>query len=110
MKKKHILFFLAPERPPSDFEAVKVTNLTIDLQWSPPLSNFVHGIIRQYNLTYRNLNYTEELLVEEDFDSSVTSYKMENLIGLTLYEINITASTVLPGPWETLYVLTLEGG
>jgi hypothetical protein len=104
------IFYLAPERPPSDLQAVDVTSLTIDIQWSLPPSDFVPGIVRQYNLTYRNLNYTDERLVEEYFGSSVTSYRMENLIGLTLYEINVTATTVLPGPWATLYVLTLEGG
>lgn len=70
----------------------------------------MNGILRQYNLMYRNLNYTDELLTEEYFDPPETSYTMENLIGLTLYEINVTATTILPGPWATLYVLTEEGG
>ena len=105
-----IFSYLAPEAPPSALKATDVTNSTIDLGWSPPPSNLVPGLIRRYNLTYRNLNYTDERVTEEHFEPSVTSYTMENLIGLTLYEVNVTATTVLPGPWATLYVLTLERG
>ena len=105
-----VFYYTAPEAPPSDLKATDIAMYTIDVEWSPPPSDFVPGIIREYNLTYRNLNYTHEMLTKEHFESSVTSYRMENLIGLTLYEINVTSTTILPGPWATLYVLTLEGG
>lgn len=66
--------------------------------------------MRGYNLTCRNLNYTDDRLTELNFDATVTSHTMENLIGLTLYEINITSSTILVGPWDSILVLTEEGG
>jgi hypothetical protein len=66
--------------------------------------------MRGYNLTYRNLNYTDDRLTELNFDATVTSHTMGNLIGLTLYEINITSSTILVGPWDSILVLTEEGG
>jgi hypothetical protein len=66
--------------------------------------------MRGYNLTHRNLNYTDDRLTELNFDATVTSHTMENLIGLTLYEINITSSTILVGPWDSILVLTEEGG
>lgn len=66
--------------------------------------------MRGYNLTHRNLNYTDDRLTELNFDATVTSHTMGNLIGLTLYEINITSSTILVGPWDSILVLTEEGG
>ena len=101
---------LAPEEPPSDFKVVRTTSSSIELQWSPPPSDAVPGIIRQYNMTYRNLNYTDDRLTELNFNADVTLYTIDNLIGLTLYEINITSSTILFGPWNTILVLTEEAG
>ena len=95
---------------PGSFIATDVRASAIDLSWSPLPSHSVPGIVRRYNLTYRNLNYTNEFLTKETFSPSVTTHRMENLSGLTLYEIKITAITVLPGPWATLHVLTIEGG
>lgn len=101
---------LAPEEPPSDFKVVRITSSSIELEWSPPTSDAVPGIIRQYNMTYRNLNYTDDRLTELNFNADVTSHTMDNLIGLTLYEINITSSTIFFGPWDTILVLTEEAG
>lgn len=101
---------LAPEEPPSDFKVVRITSSSIELEWSPPTSDAVPGIIRQYNMTYRNLNYTDNRLTELNFNADVTSHTMDNLIGLTLYEINITSSTIFFGPWDTILVLTEEAG
>lgn len=101
---------LAPEEPPSDFEAADITSSSIELQWSPPPSHAVPGILRQYNLTYRNLNYTEDHLTELNVNAAVTSHTIDDLIGLTLYEINITSSTIFFGPWDTILVLTEEAG
>lgn len=101
---------LAPEEPPSDFKVVRITSSSIELEWSPPTSDAVPGIIRQYNMTYRNLNYTDDRLTELNFNADITSHTMDNLIGLTLYEINITSSTIFFGPWDTILVLTEEAG
>ncbi len=80
------------------------------MEWEPPPAISVPGIIRLYNVTYRNLNYTNENLTTLEPGANDDSLVMENLHGLTLYEINITAITILPGPWRTLFVLTEEGG
>ena len=100
----------APEQPPSNFSAEQITESSIELQWSSPPFYSVPGIIRQYNLTYRNLNYTDDHFTQLNFDATVTSHTIENLIGLTLYEINITSSTIIFGPWDSIRVLTKEGG
>lgn len=83
---------------------------SIKVQWDPPPITFVPGIIRLYNFTYRNLNYTNENLTTDEVSGSDDSLVLEQLHGLTLYEINITAITILPGPWKVLFVLTQEGG
>ena len=101
---------LAPEEPPSDFGTLGITSSSIELQWSPPPSHAVPGILRQYNLTYRNLNYTDDHLTELNVSAAVTSHTIDDLIGLTLYEINITSSTIFFGPWDTILVLTEEAG
>ena len=83
---------------------------SIKVQWDPPPITSVPGIIRSYNLTYRNLNYTNENLTTAEVGGSEDLLVLEKLHGLTLYEVNITAVTILPGPWKVLFVLTQEGG
>lgn len=89
---------------------VNTTWSTITVQWFPPPSDSVPGIIRWYNLTYRNLNGSDSNVKTLQFDAIVTSHKLENLAGLTLYEINVTAFTILPGPWSSTLAITDEGG
>ena len=103
-------YISAPEEPPGNFIAVEVNVTAIKVEWEPPPSSAVPGIIRLYNFTCRNLNYTNENLTELEFGANNSLVVIENLHGLTLYEINITAITILPGPWQTLFVLTQEGG
>ena len=103
-------FISAPEETARNFSAIEVNVNSIKVQWDPPPITSVPGIIRSYNITYRNLNYTNENLSTTEVGSSEDSVLLEQLHGLTLYEINVTAITILPGPWEVLYVLTQEGG
>ena len=104
------LWFLAPEEPPSNITVIDTTWSTIEVQWFPPPSHSVPGIVRRYNLTYRNLNYSDQDVKTLQFNATVTSRRLENLVGLTLYEIKVTAFTILPGPWSNTLVLTDEGG
>ncbi|XP_028392900.1 uncharacterized protein LOC114517402 [Dendronephthya gigantea] len=99
----------APEEPPRDFKATQITKSSMKLEWLPPSDDATPGILRQYNITYRNLNYTDNQYTEINYGPSVTSHTMEQLIGLTLYEINITSSTIRSGPWDSILVLTKEG-
>ena len=100
----------APEEAPRNFTAVEVNISSIKVEWEPPPAASIPGVFRLYNFTYRNLNYTNENLTVREIEHSHDSLVLERLRGLTLYEIKITAITVLPGPWRTLFVLTKEGG
>ncbi|XP_028409028.1 uncharacterized protein LOC114531613 isoform X2 [Dendronephthya gigantea] len=99
----------APEEPPNNLVAQDVSVTTIQVTWNPPPAVSVPGIIRFYNVTYRNLNYTRENLTAHQIGANDRPFMLANLHGLTLYEINVTAITILPGPWRTLHVLTQEG-
>ncbi len=68
------------------------------------------GILRNYNITYRVLNVSDSKVIELSLSSSTTSYLIEDLTGLMLCEINITAITIGAGPTQTIRAITREGG
>ena len=68
------------------------------------------GIIRYYNISYRVLNISDSEEVEVSVPAGSTSYLIQDLTGLMLCEINVTAITVKAGPSKMINVLTNEGG
>ena len=97
----------APEHPPN-VSVTQITTSSIQLEWLPPPD--VPGIIRYYNISYRVLNISNSEEVEVSVSSDSTSYLIQELTGLMLCEINVSAITVKPGPSEMIKVLTNEGG
>ena len=84
-----------------------VTTSSILLEWQRPA--VVPGMLRYYNISYRVLNISDSEVVELSMPGSATSYLIDDLTGLMLCEINITAVTIDAGPVETVRAMTLEG-
>ena len=86
------------------------TTSSIEVTWHPPPVELTNGIIRYYNFSYRVYNYTDSEVINIALPGNVLSYRIENLTGLLLLGINVTAFTVANGPVHTLFAFTDEGG
>ena len=97
----HIVFlrFLVPSQPPVELKtASKVSPHRIEVSWKPVPSEFLHGTLQNYEVTYKpvmvgEMKKEEEPLKNMMVDGNHTSVVLEDLEPYVRYEISVGART-----------------
>ena len=102
-----IIYFAAPTSAPLNVNITCTNSTTLNVRWSPPAKVETHGIIRTYNIRYRQVqctingtNITNWTTVT--VNGSFTSVKLKNLAKWSCYEVQICATTIKSGIWSEI--------
>ena len=97
----------APSSSPVGVNRVQLNATFVVLQWSPPPSEHINGIIRAYTVTVSE----HETGWSYNLSSPHTELSIGNLHPFYWYSFSVCAVTVAPGTCTDLYTLqTLEHG
>ena len=103
-----ILYYIAPTSAPLNVNITDTSSTTLNVVWSPPAMVAIHGVIRAYNIRYRQVQCTSNgtnvtnwstVTVNDTF----TSVKLKNLTKWSCYEVQIRAATIKSGIWSDIY-------
>ena len=122
------LFFVAPTGAPLNVTVTDTSSTTLQVTWDRPSEAEIHGLIRQYNIQYRQVECTVAGKSQTNgtnptngtnalswstvtVNGSVTSVDLSNLTKWSCYEVQVRAVTIKIGVWsETKQHRTREDG
>ncbi|XP_054259785.1 cytokine receptor-like isoform X1 [Macrosteles quadrilineatus] len=78
----------APDMPPQNVSLSEVTNTSMLVQWSPPLS--MNGVLRYYLVHYNGLSQK----VEGSQQNPIKQVRLRNLDSYVVYNVSVQACTV----------------
>ena len=90
-----------PYGPPQDFNVTASSPDMLMLEWAPPTSQDINGVIQHYNVTVR------ENSTGNAFSSILTTSLSVDIHGLHpfyIYTCKVFAVTIGPGPSSTLII------
>jgi hypothetical protein len=76
---------LVPSRYPENIRGVAVTTTSMSFEWDRILPGFVHGILIEYNLTVRETDNFDNVIVSSKIRHPERSYYIEGLKKYTNY-------------------------
>ena len=88
---------LAPQVTPSKFKGFNSSATSIKLRWEPIPPGQVAGVLRQFYITYRQLNTTDNTLRTIAVPITNLSFELTSLRKYTTYRLEIKAATKFPG-------------
>ena len=103
----------------------ETSSITLQVTWNPPLKAQSHGVIRQYNIRYRQVECATDLTnsangtnltnetnernetnleswINVTVNGSTTSTELTNLTKWSCYKVQIRAATVKSGVWSDI--------
>ena len=83
---------LVPSRFPENIRGNALTTTSMLFEWDPILPGFAHGIILSYNLTVRETDNLNHLIVEPALPAYERSYYVEGLTKFTNYTVWVSAT------------------
>ena len=120
--------FVAPTGAPLNVNVTDTSSTALHVTWNPPSKAETHGLIREYNIQYRQgectvagknqtngTNLTNGTNVMPwsivTVNGSLTSVELNNLTKWSCYEVRVRAVTIKSGVWsETKQRRTREDG
>ena len=101
-------YFLEPSAPPANVKGINSSSTSILVQWDELPENDRNGIIKGYNVTYKNL--TSEVEKTQTVDAPTRQVNLTGLNEFTKYDITVSAFTVKGGgpPSSAITVTTDE--
>ena len=100
-------FVPAPSAPPLAVNHTQLASTFANLQWSPPPTEYINGIIRAYTVIVSE----QETGRNYSLSSTQTALLVGNLHPFYEYAFSLCAVTVAQGPCTEIYTLqTLEDG
>ena len=101
-------YFLEPNAPPGNVRRYNSSSTSIVVQWDEVPANERNGIIKGYNVTYKNL--TSEVEKTQTVDAPTRQVNLTGLNEFTKYDITVSAFTVKGGgpPSSAITVTTDE--
>ena len=113
------LFFVAPTGAPLNVTVTDTSSTTLQVTWDPPSKAETHGLIRQYDIQYRQVectvagknqtngtdptNETNSLSWSTvTINGSLTSVELANLTKWSCYEVQVRAVTINSGVWSEM--------
>ena len=102
-----LCFYVAPASSPRNITLSSVSSTSINLAWSPPISDDINGVITVYHILI-----TEVLTgTVFNFTSTTTSFIVPGLHPYYVYDCIISAFTVGNGPYsQAVRITTPEDG
>ena len=101
------IFFSVPSSPPEQFNTSADSSSTLQLQWNPPSSLSVNGIIQHYIITVYEV---ETDTIFQSTTSTSTQLSVSGLHPYYIYTCSISAVTIGSGPVMNITIQMPEDG
>ena len=108
-----LIFFIpsAPQVSPGKFKGFNTSSTSIALRWDPIPKQNVAGVLRNFYVTYRELNTDDNTTHTIAVPLSNLSFVLTNLRKYTNYSLEIKGATKFLGrPTEPIIITTDEDG
>ena len=97
--------FTAPSCAPLNVNITNTSSTALQVMWNPPSAAETHGVIREYNIRYRQVNCSLNgtnltTWASMKVNGSSTSTNLTNLTQWSCYEVQISAVTIKKGVWS----------
>ena len=98
-----MFLFLAPSAAPENVRLQAISSTAIELSWTTPQLESRNGIITKYRISLLELDTG----MEQVYTALMTSFVIQSLHPYYTYHINVSAHTVLTGPYSTIQVIQM---
>ncbi|XP_068752195.1 uncharacterized protein [Montipora capricornis] len=82
-----------PSKPPTLTKVYNTSSTTIQVNWKPIPSKFVHGVLLRFIVLYRALNESEDMNREVKVGNTYTGLELKGLWKYTKYRIRVLGTT-----------------
>ena len=96
-----IICYIAPSAPPINLRGFAPDHSSISLEWDPPSSLHLNGILTQYIISVTEQETGRTL----QYNTTNSSILLDSLHPHYVYECRVAAHTVETGPFSTIFAV-----
>ena len=87
------LSYTVPSEPPQNITGRNTSSTTLHIRWDPPHVKFIHGILLEYKVFYKKVEYTGAVYSIKTVGSNQKSTYLTHLVPFTTYCIRLAGVT-----------------